>query len=241
MESRVKVCRRGQTTAGTLGFRALEQSPRYRAWMDLEPDALSGIERYRLMISAVVPRPIAFVSTRASDASTNLAPFSYFNIVATRPVLVSVAIGQRKWQGRIVKKDTLRNIEETGEFVINMATESLVEYVNRASAEFAPGDSELEALGLTAVDSVKVKAPRVAECPVHLECVLERVVMVGDEPQQGLVIGRVVHVHVDEAVWNEQTRTVDPRALKPLARLGGIGYATLGEIIEQRRPASPTG
>jgi flavin reductase (DIM6/NTAB) family NADH-FMN oxidoreductase RutF len=207
--------------------------------MEIDLDGLPGIERYRFLVSAVVPRPIAFVSTLSAGGSTNVAPFSYFNVVTARPPLVSVAIGQRKWEGEVIKKDTLTNIEQTGEFVINLATTALLDAINESSAEYAPGESEIEALGLTPAPSSKVQPPRIAESPVHLECRLERLVMLGDEPQQGLVIGRVVHVHVEDAVLDPETKTVNPTRLSPLARLGGNYYATLGDLIERVRPTRP--
>ena len=204
--------------------------------MEIEPRALSGGECYNLLVSTVVPRPIAFISSQDETGQVNLAPFSYFNLVTTQPALVSISIGQRKWQGQRVKKDTLRNIERSGEFVINIASVSLIDALNRTAAELPPGHSELEAVGLTASPSRVVGPPRVAECPVHLECKLERVIMLGEHPQTGLVIGEVVHYHASDDVWDAAHHCVDPKRLDPLARLGGTFYAGLGALHSLPRP-----
>lgn len=207
--------------------------------MELELSGLSPQERYRLLVATVVPRPIAFVSTLDDSGGTNLAPFSYFNIVTARPALISVSIGQRTWQGQRQKKDTLQNIEATGEFVVNVATEALLEAVNASSADYAPGVSEIERLGLTPVPAAKVRPPRIAESPVHLECKLSQVIVLGDDPQVGLVIGEVVHFHAKSEVLDAATSLPDAVRLKPLARLGGTQYGTLGQVFSRARPGSP--
>jgi len=207
--------------------------------MKIDPAQLSGSEAYRLMISAVVPRPIAFISSCDEDRNTNLAPFSYFNCVTSKPPLISVSIGQRKWGGERIKKDTLRNIEAVEEFVVNIATMPLIAKVNASSAEYPPGVSEIEAVGLTAEPSERVSVPRIAESPINLECRLHRVMMLGDAPQTGLIIGEVVYVHVDDSVWNAESGEVDPVRLSPLARLGGSLYGALGDITSIPRPKLP--
>lgn len=207
--------------------------------MELSLEQVDGPERYRLLVATVIPRPIAFVSTLDARGVTNLAPFSYYNVITSRPALISIAIGQRQWQGQRQKKDTLRNIEETGQFVVNVATEGLLDAVNASSADYAPGVSEIEALGLTPAPSAMVRPPRIQESPVHLECKLSRVIMLGDEPQVGLVIGEVVHYHALDEVLAPSTRLPDARRLQPLARLGGTEYAELGDILARPRPAIP--
>jgi flavin reductase (DIM6/NTAB) family NADH-FMN oxidoreductase RutF len=209
--------------------------------MEIDVEQMNGQERYRLLVASIIPRPIAFVSTIDSAGATNLAPFSYFNVVTSRPALISISIGQRVWQGRRTKKDTLQNIEQTGEFVVNLAVESMLEAVNDSSADYAPGVSELEELGLTAVPSLKVKPPRIKESPVHLECKLSQVLMLGEHPQVGLVIGQVVQYHAEAGVLEAASQLPDPERLRPLARLGGSGYAGLGELFSRARPADPRG
>ncbi len=207
--------------------------------MELDLKQLDAALRYQLLVSTVIPRPIAFVSTLGPSGATNLAPFSYFNVVTSRPALISISIGQRTWQGAKQKKDTLVNIEHTGEFVVNIATEALVDAVNHSSADYAPGVSELEQLGLTSVPSSKVRPPRIAESPVHMECRLHQVIMLGDSPQVGLVIGEVIHYHADPGVLDGAGQLPEPDKLKPLARLGGARYSALGEILSRARPGRP--
>lgn len=207
--------------------------------MEIDPNELSGGERYRLMISAVVPRPIAFVSTLDESGVTNLAPFSYFNVVAGTPPLVILSIGRRTWDEQRVDKDTRRLIEETGQFVVSIASVDLVGAVNDASADYPPGVSEIDALGLTAVPSRVVRPPRVAECKIALECERRQTVPLGETGANVLIIGEVVHVHVDDDVWDSESRSIDPRLLHPLARLGIGRYATLGDVIELARPEVP--
>jgi flavin reductase (DIM6/NTAB) family NADH-FMN oxidoreductase RutF len=204
--------------------------------MEFDLDQMSGPERYRLLVASVIPRPIAFISTVDDAGVTNLAPFSYFNVVTSRPAMISVAIGQRTWQGKRQKKDTLQNIERIGEFVVNLAVESLLEVVNDSSADYPPGVSEVDQLSLTEVPSVKVRPPRIKESPVHLECRLSQVIMLGEEPQVGLVIADVVQFHADVGVLDSETGLPLAEQLRPLARLGGSEYAALGEIFARPRP-----
>ena len=209
--------------------------------MIIDPSQTSGRELYRLLISSVLPRPIAFVSTRSTDGVTNLAPFSYFNVVGSNPPLVTMAIGKRTWNGELQAKDTLANIQATGELVINICTEDMVEAVNESSADFAPDVSEIEALGLTTLPSDLVAPPRIAQSPIHFECKLERVVELGNTQQYGLVVAEVVRFHVDDDLWVAEEHAVAPEKLKPLSRLGGTKYATVGTIIDIPRPSQPKG
>lgn len=204
--------------------------------MIIDPAHAHSRDIYFLMISTIVPRPIAFVSTRSASGVDNLAPFSYFNGICSKPPMLSLSIGHRRWQGELVKKDTLRNIEETGEFVVNAATLPLLEKVNQSSAEYPPDVSEFEELGLTPLPSDLVKPPRVKESPVQMECRLHRVLMLGDPPLNGLVIGEVVRFHVDDAIWDSARSMVDPEKLQPISRLGGTLYSTLGQILSLPRP-----
>lgn len=203
----------------------------------LDPATMRGRDVYFLMIGTIVPRPIAFVTTRSAAGVVNLAPFSYFSGVSNRPPLVSLSIGLRKLDGALVKKDTLRNIEETGEFVINIAGEDLAPQVNQSSAEYPPEISELDATGLATIASDVVKPPRLAACMVAMECKLERVVMLGrPTPSNGLVIGEVVRWHVDDSVWDARTGTADIERLRPLSRLGGSSYGRTREPFSIPRP-----
>lgn len=203
--------------------------------MKIDPSGVPSAELYRLLIAAIVPRPIAFLSTVSAAGVANLAPFSFFNGVSSKPPLVSVSISTRRWQGQIVKKDSLRNIEETGGFVINVATERLLGPMNQSAAEYPPEVSEFDEVGLTPIPSERVAAPRVKESPVQLECKLYKIIPLGEPALSGLVLGEVVMVHVEEAVLSPEGG-IDPEKLQPIARLGGTLYATLGTILSLPRP-----
>ena len=177
------------------------------------------------------------MTTVNSNGVVNLAPFSYFSGICSRPPLLSLSIGHRKWQGELVKKDTLKNIEATGELVVNIAHEELAHQLNETSAELPPDVSELEAVGLTAVKSDLVAPPRVAECRVAMECKLEQVVMLGrPKPLSGLVIAEILRWHIDDSIWDETNGRVDTERLMPLSRLGGTSYGRTRGAFSLPRP-----
>jgi len=195
--------------------------------MLLEPRELAPAAMYRLMIGVVVPRPIAFVSTVGSGGRFNVAPFSYFNAITSRPPLVGFSVGARDGG----PKDTLRNLRETRDFVVNVVSEALLERMVRASGDWPEDVSEFEITGLTAVPSSRVTSPRVGESPVSLECRLEREIELGEAV---FVVGEIVAVHVDEGVLTEGR--VDVEKLKPVGRLGGDGYSVVRDVIRLPRP-----
>jgi flavin reductase (DIM6/NTAB) family NADH-FMN oxidoreductase RutF len=207
--------------------------------MIIDPSERTSRQLYKLMVSAVVPRPIAWVSTRSAAGVINVAPFSYFQVVGSRPPMVSICIGPRKWDGEVVDKDTLRNIEETGELVVNIATVDAVEAVNASSAEYPPEVSERDALRLETIPSDLVAPPRLAASPIHFECRRERVLRLGQAPQTAMVIGEVVRFHIADALWDAEADAIDPGRLRPLARLGGSLFAELGELLSHPRPPAP--
>jgi len=205
--------------------------------VELDPASLSASQRYRWMISLIVPRPIALVSTRAADGTLNLAPFSYFMGVSSDPFVVAISVSQR--EGR--PKDTAHNIAATGEFVVNAAGEAHAAAINLASGDWEPDVDEFAVAGLTPAPAEKVAAPRVAEAAFALECRLERTIVLGASPRQtSLILGEVVWMHVREEVLEdpgaEETRLADPRKLRPLARLGRNLYSTLGTLLTIDRP-----
>jgi flavin reductase (DIM6/NTAB) family NADH-FMN oxidoreductase RutF len=188
---------------------------------------------YQLLVGIVTPRPIAWVTSIDPSGQVNLAPFSFFNAFGANPPVVVFSPTLRR-DGS--KKDTLRNVEATGEFVLNAAVESLAQQVNESSRELPYGESEVELAGLSLRPSLRVKPPRIAESPTHLECKLLQIVPIGTGPLAGnLVIGEVVTIHVDDAVLDEQAR-VDPRKLKTIARLGGDNYCRTSDLFQMRRP-----
>ncbi len=207
--------------------------------MELNPDQLDPAERYKLLIGCIVPRPIAFVSTISPDGRPNLAPFSFFNGIGSDPMTLLFCPSHRP--DGDAEKDTLRNCKPrdeggTGEFVVNAATESYRERVAAAAEPLGYGQSEFDAVGLTAAPSVTVKPPRVGESPWAFECRTLQVIRIDpDVPDAGnVVIGRVVHVFVRDDIVNQRMH-VDPDKLQAIGRLGGKGYCTTRDRFEMPR------
>ena len=201
--------------------------------MIIDVDVATVVEVYQTLVGVVAPRPIAWVTSMDREGRVNLAPFSFFNAFGANPPVVVFSPTLRR-DGS--KKDTLLNVEATGEFVINAAVESLAEQVNRTSKELPRGESEVIDSGLSLRPSLKVRPPRLAESPVNLECKLLQIVPVGDGPiSANLVIGEVVVLHVDDAVLDDHKR-VDPRRLRTIARLGGSYYCRSTDLFEMERP-----
>lgn len=198
--------------------------------MILDPGVTASADVYRFMIGVVVPRPIAFVSTISKDGRHNVSPFSFFNAIASRPPLLGISINARGGE----PKDTLRNIRDTGDFVINVVDEALNARVVEASGDWPADVDEFELAGLTAAPSDRVKSPRVGEAPVSLECVLERIVDFGTT---SLVVGEMVWAHVRDDVLTDGR--VDPLKLRPVGRLGGDGYSVVREVVHVARPRVP--
>jgi flavin reductase (DIM6/NTAB) family NADH-FMN oxidoreductase RutF len=192
------------------------------------------VEVYQMLVGVVTPRPIAWVTSIDPEGRVNLAPFSFFNAFGANPPVVVFSPTLRRDGGR---KDTLRNVEATGEFVVNAAVEALAEQVNLSSKELPYGENEVDLTGLTLRPSTKVRPPRLAESPVNLECRLLQVVPVGNGPiAANLVIGEVVVFHIDDAVLDDKGR-VDPRKLRTIARLGGSYYCRSTDLFEMERPS----
>ncbi len=203
--------------------------------MEIDPKTLAHHKRYGLMISLIQPRPIAWVSTINAEGRPNLAPFSYFTGVSSKPCTVCFAPANNPGGA---PKDTLANIEETKAFVVNIATESTDRKMVQSSAEYPRGVSEFEEAGLTPAPCTIVRPPRVKESPVSLECELRQVVKISKGPGGGnLVIGEVVHIHIDDAIWKDGK--VSHEDLKPLGRLEGNWYARVSDDYEIPRPELP--
>jgi flavin reductase (DIM6/NTAB) family NADH-FMN oxidoreductase RutF len=191
------------------------------------------LDVYHLLVCIVTPRPIAWVTTIDSEGRVNLAPFSFFNAFGANPPVVVFSPTLRR-DGS--KKDTLRNVEATGEFVLNAAVESLAEKMNLCSKELPYGQSEAELAGLTLIPSVKVKPPRVAETPVTMECNLLQIVRIGQGPIAGnLVIGEILVMHIADEVLDSKGK-IDPNKLRTIARLGGDFYCRTTDLFEMKRP-----
>ncbi|KAK7413817.1 hypothetical protein QQX98_007311 [Neonectria punicea] len=220
--------------SGANGLDAAAASKAHVAIDPHEPGRLAGFN-YKLMISSIVPRPIAFVSTRAADGSTtNLAPFSYFNMVNHDPPLFVIGISS----GLDRAKDTLRNIVDSGECVINIISEPFLEAANATSANAPYGVSEWEISGLTpAEDCETVKCARVREAVVSIEAKLDTVKEYDSRAKPGSKSGTVLILEgtrfwVREDAINEEKNLVDPEVLRPISRLGGITYGRLTDAVE---------
>lgn len=195
--------------------------------MIVDPQTLSPGSMYRFVISVLVPRPIAFVSTVSPEGIFNVAPFSFFTGITNRPPLVGISMNSRAGG----PKDTLRNLRASGDFVINVVDDSLAERMVRASGDWPPEVSEFELTGLTPAASDLVKAPRVGESPVSMECRLYREMLLGEAT---FVVGEILRAHVaDDRLTDGR---VDPEKLRPLGRLGGDAYTTLGTVLHLPRP-----
>ena len=198
--------------------------------MKIDPTTFENFNR--VLTGVVVPRPIAFVSTRSTDGVDNLAPYSFFNAVAYNPptvVFSSSRTVERK------SKDTLRNIEETGEFVVNVVVDDIADAMNKTAAEFPEDVDEFEIAGLTSIPSEIVKPPRVAESPVNMECRLEQVVNIGDPRHgHGLVIGTIVLMHVRDDIIDGHR--INQALLKATGRLAGNMYCHTADTFELVRP-----
>ena len=201
--------------------------------MRIDPASAPIPEVYRALVGLVTPRPIAWVTSIDEQGRPNLAPFSFFNAFGANPPIVVFSPTLRR-DG--TEKDTLINVRAVGEFVINAAVEPLAEAVNATSAELPPGLSEAEAAGLTLVTSERVRPPRVAESPAHLECVVREIRSFGVGPiAPNLVIGEVVLIHVaDEMI--DASGAVDPHRLRTVARLGGDYWCRTAGLFELKRP-----
>lgn len=192
--------------------------------LELSPADWPSRQVYYLMTGLVIPRPIAWVSTLSEDGVRNLAPHSYFNVIAHEPPHVIFSSSG--------VKDTLRNVRASGEFVVNLVTQHVVEAMNFTATDFPSGEDEFDWAGVTAAPSRTVAPFRVAEAKAHLECRVSDIVEAGNG---NLVIGEVTHIHVDDSVWKDGR--VDPELLDPVCRLAGTRYATLGEIFKLDRPS----
>jgi len=197
--------------------------------MELRPDDLTWAERYKLLIGSVLPRPIAFVSTISPDGRHNIAPFSFFTAVGSNPMTMLFCPANHP-DGS--EKDTLRNAKPeseggTGEFVVNVVKHLYAAPMSSAAAHLPYGESEFDRVGLTPAPSRSVRAPRLAESPVCFECRTRQVIRTnpGQAAAGNIVIGEVVHVHVQDGAINERFH-IDPAVLDLVGRMGGDGYCT---------------
>lgn len=198
----------------------------------LDATTMDTATAYRLLVGAVVPRPVAWITTRHKSGVVNVAPFSSFNYVAHSPPMLAVNIGNRDG----VLKDTARNILETGEFVVNVSTVDNMDLMHASSAEYPPEVSEVEALGIELLPGQSVAVPRVARSPIQMECRLERSIPLG-RGLNTLYIGEILTFHLASSVFDGQY--IDSVKMRPIARLGGPLYAELGTLHTRAQLQKP--
>jgi flavin reductase (DIM6/NTAB) family NADH-FMN oxidoreductase RutF len=207
--------------------------------MNVIPSNISNSELYGILLNSVAPRPIAWVSTLSAAGQPNLAPFSFFNAVCIDPPLLAFAPGLRQSKQAGAPhgqpKDTLRNIRETKEFVVNIVTYALLQPMNVTSGEYDPSVNEFELAKVTPAPSKLVRPARVAESPVSFECKLHQILDFSPAPtSSSLVLGQVVSIHMDDAHLRDGK--LDRNSLDLIGRMGGIQYTRTTERVELARP-----
>jgi flavin reductase (DIM6/NTAB) family NADH-FMN oxidoreductase RutF len=192
--------------------------------MEIDAASLNADEAYRLLSSVVVPRPIAWITSVSLEGVINLAPFSCFTFVSNRPPLIGVTIGRKARR----RKDTGANIHATLEFVVNIGDFAQLEQIHLSSTEHPPDVSEVDLLGLRTSPSIAIRCPRLADAPVAMECRLHRVIEFGVLGSE-FVVGEIVQFHIRDGLY--RNGKVEAAELRPVCRLGGPNYATLGPIV----------
>ena len=194
-------------------------------------------ETHKLMIGSIVPRPIALVSTTSNNGINNLAPFSYFNGVCSRPPTIMFAPARRGWDGK--EKDTLINIRDTKEFSINIVSEDIGEKMVKCSTDYDKEIDEYSESGLSPLPSKKIKPPIVSESKISFECILNQIVQIGkDDAGSGfIVIGTIVLFHIDDEVYDNGRIILDK--LQPLGRVAGNGYVRATNAFDIIRTIKP--
>lgn len=201
--------------------------------LTINPTALTGKEIYKFFIGSVIPRPVAFITSRSKDNVINGAPFSFFNIVSSDPPILSIAI-QRK-DGAM--KDTARNIKQQKEFVIHICDEENIKKINETAASFPSDQSEILEVGFNLINSEKIMVPGIKEAKIRIECKLEQLIEINNDEEQttcDLVLGRAVCFHIEDDLYHDGK--IDPHKLKPVSRLAGNDYSKIGEIFSLERP-----
>lgn len=202
--------------------------------MIVDPASTDHLSLYKLLIGAVVPRPIAFVSSINPDGILNLAPFSFFTVASAHPPVLVFTVGNRATPDP--RKDTLRNITTAREFVVNVVSEEIAEKMNLCSGDYPPEVDEFQVSGLTPIPSDLVKPPRVAESHINMECRLLYTISMSNLINGGnLVLGEVVRIHIDDAMF--QNYRIDPDKLLAVGRMAGNGYTRTRDRFDMIRPA----
>ena len=207
--------------------------------MELDPTTLSHQSIYKILTGSILPRPIGWISSIDLDGRPNLAPFSFFNVVCSNPPTLLFCPMIRGMDSS--PKDTLNNVRQTGEFVVNIVTEDLLKAMNDTSIEAPSEFNEFEFAGLTLSPSVTVRPPRVLESPIHFECKVNQIVDINNAPGGGsIVIGTITHIHAEERVMLG-TDKINLTALQPIGRLMGAAYCRVEQVVELDRPKNILG
>jgi len=201
--------------------------------MEISPESRSNQYIYKILIDTVLPRPIAWVSTVTASGNINLAPFSFFTVASVNPPILCFSPLLKE---NSMEKDTLVNINQTGEFVVNIVSYGLAQAMNRTSGPYPSEVNEFDVAGVTPKQSTFVKPPCVADSLVNFECKLQQIISLGSEPGAGnLVLGRFCNIHIHpDIVRNGE---VDSKSLDAIGRLGGNTYTTIRNCFEMERPA----
>ena len=189
--------------------------------------ALTPRERYKLLIGAVVPRPIALVTTISADGIVNAAPFSFFNCLSADPAILALGVEYRPTGAQ---KDTGRNVRDTLAFTVNIVSNAMAEAMNVCATPFEPGIDELAEAGLTTRPGTRVPCPYIAEAPVAFECRQHTTLGIGNSRE--IILGEVLFAHFHPAVVNPANHHVDPVALDAIGRMGGHGYSLTRELFD---------
>ncbi len=192
--------------------------------LSYDPAALAPRDRYKMLISLVIPRPIALVTTIGPTGVVNAAPFSFFNVFSDEPPLCVLGLQSRP-NGSL--KDTSAHIRDRGAFVVNLVDEALGQQMNQCAVDFPPEVSEIDAAKLNLLPSEKIKIPRIAEAPASLEC--RHYTTLEVSAMRRLAIGEIVQIHIRGGLWDDKKMRIDMTQYHPLARLFGNFYAALGE------------
>ena len=200
----------------------------------IKAETLSDMQNYKLLSGSIIPRPIAFVTTQNLKGDINAVPFSFFNVVNHTSPMIAIAVQRTKGN----RKDTSINIEQSGEFVVHITDEAIVNDVNETAAPLEYGVNELKRTSLSMIDSDLIKVPAIKEAKVRFECKLHQIVQLGNKDNgSDLIIGEIVMYHIDEEVYFEDSK-IDANQLNPVARLAGNDYSLLGQTFTVNRPTS---
>jgi flavin reductase (DIM6/NTAB) family NADH-FMN oxidoreductase RutF len=196
----------------------------------------SSQDIYKILVGCVVPRPIAWVSSQSAEGGLNLAPFSFFNAFSADPPIIGLGIGMKSKRAEdgsraLVPKDTLKNILETKEFVVNVVSYKNADRMNRSSAEFDPDISEFDQLGLTPTPSEHVNPPCLNESMISMECKLFQHI---ELPRSSIILGEVLCFHIKDEVWDGHGIIHD--VLQPIGRLAGSAYCKTETVFDMPRP-----